>query len=68
MQNTWSFWRIQAHAGVEYTAAYEDGDKSVALFSSTDGLHWDRGADIYTVPYGNRMGGNATALATVPKS
>jgi len=34
--NTWSFWRIKQQAGVYYTAAYEDGDKSVYLFSSAD--------------------------------
>jgi hypothetical protein len=45
---TWSFWRIRDDAhGVHYTAAYEDGDKSVVLFSSTDGTHWAAGAQIY---------------------
>src|SRR5262245_29759650 len=38
--NTWSFWRIQEQGGVYYSAAYEDGDKSVSLFSSTDGATW----------------------------
>jgi hypothetical protein len=45
----WSFWRIKERAGVYYTAAYADGDLSIALFSSTDGLAWTRGADVYTV-------------------
>ena len=40
----WSFWRVKDDAnGVHYTAAYEDGDKSVALFSSTDGGDLDDG-------------------------
>lgn len=46
---TWSFWRIREKDGVYYTAAYEDGDKSVALFTSTDGTAWTKGALIYGV-------------------
>jgi len=46
---TWSFWRIQERDGVYYNAAYEDGDKSVRLFSSTDGTSWSEGAYIYQV-------------------
>jgi len=46
---TWSFWRIVDHASVHYTAAYEDGDKSVKLFSSTDGTNWTPGAVIYDI-------------------
>jgi hypothetical protein len=47
---TWSYWRIRDDAaGVHYTAAYEDGDRSVVLFSSTDGTAWARGAQIYGV-------------------
>jgi hypothetical protein len=35
---TWSYWRIRDDPqGVHYTAAYEDGDKSVKLFVSVDG-------------------------------
>jgi hypothetical protein len=34
---------------VHYAAAYEDGDQSVVLFSSVDGSHWTRGAQIYGV-------------------
>jgi hypothetical protein len=45
----WSFWRIQKLDGIFYSAAYADGDKSVALFTSPDGLVWTRGADVYTV-------------------
>jgi len=45
---TWSFWRIRDDArGVHYTAAYEDGDKRVVLFSSVDGTQWTAGAQIY---------------------
>jgi hypothetical protein len=45
---TWSFWRTRVDAsGVHYTAAYEDGDKSVKLFSSVDGTRWIAGAQIY---------------------
>jgi hypothetical protein len=45
---TWSFWRIRDDAkGVHYTAAYEDGDKSVRLFSSVDGTRWQPVAEIY---------------------
>jgi len=46
---TWSFWRIQEHAGTYYTAAYEDGDLSVKLFTSTDGTTWDPGAVIFDI-------------------
>ncbi len=45
----WSFWRIKEHAGVYYNAAYEDGDKSVVLFSSKDGVVWTAGATIYDI-------------------
>jgi hypothetical protein len=44
-----SFWRIREHAGTYYTASYEDGDRSVTLFSSTDGVTWTRGPVIYGV-------------------
>jgi hypothetical protein len=44
----WSYWRIRDDAaGVHYAAAYEDGDRSVSLFSSVDGTSWTRGAQIY---------------------
>jgi hypothetical protein len=45
---TWSYWRIRDDdAGVHYAAAYQDGDQSVALFSSADGTTWSHGAEIY---------------------
>jgi hypothetical protein len=46
---TWSFWRIRDQGGMHYSAAYEDGDKSVVLFSSPDGKTWTKGALIYGV-------------------
>ncbi|HUJ57740.1 MAG TPA: sialidase family protein [Kofleriaceae bacterium] len=46
----WSFWRIKDDAsGVHYSAAYEDGDLAVQLFSSQDGTTWTPGATIYDV-------------------
>jgi hypothetical protein len=47
--STHSFWRIKQQAGVYYSAAYLDGDKSVTLFSSKDGVVWEKGPDVYTV-------------------
>ncbi len=46
----WSFWRVRDDAnGVHYSAAYEDGDQAVQLFSSIDGQTWTAGAMIHTV-------------------
>jgi hypothetical protein len=45
----WSFWRIKEDAGVYYSAAYQDGDRQVLLFRSTDGLHWSAGPVVYGV-------------------
>jgi hypothetical protein len=45
----WSFWRIKENAGVYYSAAYEDGDLRVVLYTSTDGLHWTAGPLIYGI-------------------
>jgi hypothetical protein len=47
--NTHSLWRIKEQGGVYYSAAYLDGDLSVTLFSSTDGINWTKGGDVYTV-------------------
>ncbi|MBX3154788.1 MAG: exo-alpha-sialidase [Deltaproteobacteria bacterium] len=44
---TWSYWRIIQDGGTYYNAAYEDGDLSVRLFSSTDGRAWTMGPVIY---------------------
>ncbi|HVY47479.1 MAG TPA: sialidase family protein, partial [Minicystis sp.] len=46
---TWSFWRVKEQKGVYYSAAYEDGDKQVVLFSSHDGTSWTMGPVIYDV-------------------
>ncbi len=44
----WSFWRVKADTDhTLYSAAYADGDSSVKLFSSVDGLTWTAGAMIY---------------------
>jgi hypothetical protein len=45
--NEWSFWRVKEVGGVFYTAAYHDGDSSVSLFSSVDGVTWTEGAQIF---------------------
>jgi hypothetical protein len=45
----WSYWRIIERGGTLYNAAYEDGDKSVVLFSSQNGLTWTRGPLIYGI-------------------
>jgi hypothetical protein len=45
---TWSLWRVKERGGAYFSAAYEDGDKSVVLFRSADGLAWQMGAPIYT--------------------
>ena len=45
----WSFWRPKVSAGVYYSAAYQDGDQTVSLFSSTDGTTWTQGAQVYGV-------------------
>jgi hypothetical protein len=45
----WSFWRIKENAGTYYTAAYQDGDLQVVLYTSTDGLIWTAGPLVYGV-------------------
>jgi len=45
----WSFWRIKENAGTYYTAAYQDGDLSVVLYTSTDGLAWTAGPLVYGI-------------------
>jgi hypothetical protein len=46
----WTFWRPKLRDGTWYNAAYHDGDADEALFSSTDGVHWMLGPDIYNMP------------------
>jgi hypothetical protein len=45
----WSYWRIKENAGTYYSAAYQDGDLQVVLYSSTDGLSWTAGPLIYGI-------------------
>jgi hypothetical protein len=45
----WSYWRVKENAGVYYAAAYQDGDMSVVLYTSTDGLAWKAGPLVYGV-------------------
>ena len=46
----WSFWRVKADTdGTLYSAAYADGDMSIKLFSSVDGVTWTPGATMYDV-------------------
>jgi hypothetical protein len=45
----WALWRVRPNAGIYYAAAYEDGETSVVLYSSPDGLVWTAGATIYGV-------------------
>lgn len=43
----WGFWRVVEHDGVYYSAAYQDGDLQVVLYTSRDGLNWKPGPQIY---------------------
>ena len=45
----WSFWRVKQHQGTYYAAAYQDGDLSVVLYSSVDGVAWTAGPLVYGV-------------------
>jgi hypothetical protein len=45
----WSFWRVKENQGTYYAAAYQDGDKSVVLYSSKDGRAWTAGPLVYGV-------------------
>jgi hypothetical protein len=47
--NTWSFWRVKKVGTVFYSAAYHDGDSSVSLFSSPDGVTWTQGTQVFGV-------------------
>jgi len=47
--DTWSFWRVKEVGGVFYSAAYHDGDSSVSLFSSPDGVTWTQGAQVFGI-------------------
>lgn len=45
----WGFWRVTEHAGTLYSAAYEDGDLRVVLYTSQDGATWSAGPTLYDV-------------------
>jgi hypothetical protein len=46
----WSFWRLkQSPAGEWLSAAYQDGDKSVVLYRSSDGASFTAGPVIYDI-------------------
>src|SRR5262249_33788997 len=60
---TWSFWRIKEQGGVFYSAAYEDGDLSVSLFSSSDGTTWTQGPAIVGGAVGRPEGAGVGVLA-----
>jgi hypothetical protein len=48
--HTWSFWRLkQVSSGEWLTAAYEDGDKSVVLYRTSDGVTFTRGPLVYGI-------------------
>lgn len=45
----WGFWRVVKHAGIYYSAAYQDGDLRVVVYRSTNGRVWRVGPLIYGV-------------------
>lgn len=45
----WGFWRVTEHEGTLYSAAYRDGDLSVVLYRSEDGVSWTAGPTLYDV-------------------
>jgi hypothetical protein len=45
----WGFWRVTHNEGTYYSAAYEDGDLSVVLYTSGDGQIWSAGPTVYGV-------------------
>ena len=44
---TQSFWRIKEHGGTYFSAAYDDSDATVTLFTSKDGETWAPGPIVY---------------------
>jgi hypothetical protein len=40
----WGMWRFTEHDGSLYAVGYDDGDTAVALFSSADGVAWEKRA------------------------
>jgi hypothetical protein len=45
----WGCWRVKENQGTYFSAAYQDGDKSVVLYSSKDGRAWTAGPLVYGV-------------------
>jgi hypothetical protein len=46
-EETWGFWRYARHGALLYATGYNDGDTQVGLFSSPDGIQWQRVSLIY---------------------
>jgi hypothetical protein len=44
---TWEFWRFVRHGSLWYATGYNDGDLEAALFSSPDGIQWQKVSTIY---------------------
>jgi len=44
---TWGFWRYTRHGALLYATGYNDGDTQVGLFSSPDGIQWQKVSLIY---------------------
>lgn len=61
----WSFWRIKKGPdGTLYNAAYRDGDASVSLFTSKNGIEWTQGPKVYDVAADSPL---ETELEFMPK-
>jgi hypothetical protein len=43
----WSFWRLKEYGGAWYSAAYQDGDKAIDLYKSTDGTSFTRVSQVW---------------------
>lgn len=43
----WGFWRYAEHGGLLYATGYDDGDTQVGLFSTADGVAWQKVSLIY---------------------
>jgi hypothetical protein len=60
----WTFWRPKQRDGIWYNAAYHDGDSDEALFSSSDGVTWTLGPDIYNMPADHEDEAELTIMPT----
>jgi hypothetical protein len=61
-----SYWRVKESNGIYYTAAYQDGDLQIVLFTSTDGLNWTMGMPVYTVSADTPVETELTFLNVAP--